>query len=134
MLIRSYNAWMKRNVAILALIVCPALAQADNFATCLLDELPGVQNNNSAGAAFQVCSGRYPAGYGDIEQGSGRSLLGYDSGAECALDKGRDTRSQDAAGMIRVACNRLYNAPPPAESTDQGSCSGATPGPWCSYR
>lgn len=132
MTIHSYNASMKKLIATTAMILCPALAQAENFATCLLDELPGVQNNNSAGAAYQVCSGRYPERYTSVEQGSGRGLLGYESGAECALDKARDTRSNDAAGMIRVACNRLYNAP--VTSNEQNSCNGKNPGPWCDYQ
>lgn len=131
---RSYNGWMKRIITIAALVACPALAQAGNFATCLLDELPGVQNNNSAGAAYQVCSGRYPERYTGIEQGSGRGLLGYDSGAECALDKARDTRSNNAAGMIRVACNRLYNEPTAPDTNGQKSCLGSDPGPWCAYQ
>jgi hypothetical protein len=87
------------------------LAIADNFAECLLDKLPGVQNNNSAGAAYQVCSARYPERYAGVEQGSGRGFFGFDSGAECALKKARNTHSQNAAGMIRVACNRLYDKP-----------------------
>nr|WP_298168314.1 hypothetical protein [uncultured Pseudomonas sp.] len=94
---------------IAALFALPAFASAGNFATCLLDELPGVQNNNAAGAAYQVCSAKYPERYANVEQGSGRGFFGFDSGAECALSKARDTRNQDAAGMIRVACNRLYD-------------------------
>ncbi|WAB91950.1 hypothetical protein OSS47_28195 [Pseudomonas citronellolis] len=84
-------------------------AFAGNFATCLLDELPGTQNDNAAGAAYQVCSGKYPARYDGVAQGSGRGFFGYDSGAECALAKAKDTRSNQAAGMIRAACNRLYD-------------------------
>lgn len=132
---------MKKHLAIIILLACPALAQAGNFAECLLDELPGVQNNNSAGAAYQVCSAKHPDRYASIEQGSGRSLFGFDSGAECALKKARDTRSMDAAGMIRVACNRLYDKPKdlfgdlePTRSAARIACEQNTPGPWCEYR
>lgn len=125
---------MKKHIAIIVLLACPSLVMADNFAKCLLDELPGVQNNNSAGAAYQVCSAKHPERYAGIEQGSGRGFLGFDSGAECALKKARDTRSMDAAGMIRVACNRLYNEPPPQKGIAQESCDSKTPGPWCNYR
>lgn len=100
-----------RTVFLAILLACPPLVQAGNFATCLLEELPGVQNSNAAGAAYQVCTAKHPEKYDGIEQGSGRGLLGYNSGAECAMEKARDTRSNDAAGMIRVACNRLYNPP-----------------------
>lgn len=132
--IRSYNASMKRIIIAIALASIPALAQADNFATCLLDELPGVQNSNSAGAAYQVCSSRFPERYDGVEQGSGRGVLGYESGAECALDKARNTRSNDASGMIRVACNRLYNEPTAPDTNGQKSCLGSDPGPWCAYQ
>lgn len=124
---------MNKTVTLIALLACPSLAIADNFAECLLDKLPGVQNNNSAGAAYQVCSARYPERYSGVEQGSGRGFFGYESGAECALKKARDTRSMDAAGMIRVACNRLYNEPR-AEASEREACESSTPGPWCAYR
>lgn len=102
---------MKRTLALAALLTLPGLAMAGNFATCLLDELPDTQNDNTAGAAYQVCSSKYPEKYNGVEQGSGRGLLGYDSGAECALAKAKDTQSRSAAGMIRVACNALYDKP-----------------------
>lgn len=130
----AYNVNMKNHLAIIALLACPSLAMANNFAQCLLDELPGVQNNNSAGAAYQVCSARHPERYAGVAQGSGRGFFGFDSGAECALKKARDTRSMDAAGMIRVACNRLYNAPESTENAERDSCESNTPGPWCKYR
>lgn len=107
---------MKKLLITAALLAFSGLAQAGNFATCLLDELPGVQNNNAAGAAYQVCSARYPERYSGVEQGSGRGFFGFDSGAECALKKARNTHSQNAAGMIRVACNRLYDEPVPADA------------------
>lgn len=115
-----YNASMKKLIITTALLSFSCLAQAGNFATCLLDELPGVQNNNAAGAAYQVCSARYPERYDGVEQGSGRGFFGYESGAECALKKARDTHSQSAAGMIRVACNRLYNKQCSALATEFG--------------
>lgn len=121
---------MKKPIITIALLAISGLAQAGNFATCLLDELPGVQNNNAARAAYQVCSAKYPERYDGVEQGSGHGFFGYDSGAECALKKARDTRSNDAAGMIRVACNRLYNL----KSAAQESCEKNSPGPWCAYK
>lgn len=100
---------MKKLIAITVLLACPSVAMAGNYATCLLDKLPGVQNDATAYAAAQLCTSKYPERYDSIEQGSGRGLFSYESGAECALDKGADTLSSSAAGQIRVACNRLYN-------------------------
>ncbi|HAR06384.1 MAG TPA: hypothetical protein DCR72_12570 [Pseudomonas sp.] len=94
-----------------ALLLVPVLAQADNYATCMLDSLPGIQNDAAVYAAAQVCNGQHPERYSSVRQGSGRGFLAYKSGAECALEKSRDTRSQLAAQQIRVACNRLYDKP-----------------------
>lgn len=102
---------MKRILITAAILTVSGLAHAGNFATCLLDELPDVQNDAAARAAFQVCTEKHPAQYLEVTQGSGRGFFSYDSGAECALKKSRETRSQLAARMIRVACNRLYNEP-----------------------
>ncbi len=93
------------------LLALPVTAFAGNFAECILDKVPGVQNDNAAAAAFQVCNTRYPERYRGVTQGEGRGLWGYDSGAECALAKSRDTLSSNGAGMIRMACNALYNEP-----------------------
>ena len=102
---------MKKHLAIITLLVCPSMAMADNFAECLLDKLPGVQNDATAYAAAQLCAAKYPERYESIAQGAGRGFFSYESGAECALAKGAETRSNSAAGQIRVACNRLYNEP-----------------------
>lgn len=93
------------------LLALPATAFAGNFAECILDKMPGVQNDSAAAAAFQVCNARYPERYRGVTQGEGRGLWGYDSGAECALAKSKDTLSGNGAGMIRMACNALYNQP-----------------------
>lgn len=102
---------MKRTgILIITLQLCsPAFAYAENFATCLLKELPGVQSDNIAHAAISVCTARHPEQYSGIVQGSGRGLFSYDSGAECALEKGKSTRSNLATRAIRIACNRLYD-------------------------
>lgn len=100
---------MKKLLITTALLTCPALASAGNYATCLLDEMPGLQNDNAAYAAVQVCTSKYPRRMDSIPQGAGRGFFSYDSGAECALDKSRDTQSRTAAYQIRLACDRLYN-------------------------
>lgn len=97
----------------LLLAALPAIATAGNFAECILDKMPGVENDAAAMATYQVCKERFPAGLDGVEQGSGRGWLGYESGAECAAEESRDTRSLKAAGAIRVSCNKLYELPIP---------------------
>lgn len=88
------------------LLAAPALAA--NMATCLLDKLPGTQNDVAAQAVFQVCSAEYPGGIQAVPQGDGRGMLGFKSGPECTAKKAGDTRSTRAAELIGMACRRLY--------------------------
>jgi len=46
-----YKTGMKAAVLLIALI--PSIAAAGNFATCLLDKLPGVQNDVAAQAVYR---------------------------------------------------------------------------------
>lgn len=102
---------MRRLLTSAVLLLLPfGSAVAGNYATCLLDKLPGLQNDQAAAAAIQVCRSSYPGGLERIPQGEGRGFFGYESGAECALEKAGDTRSSTAAYQIRLACDRLYNA------------------------
>lgn len=87
-------------------------AFAANYATCILDKAPGAVNDIAAQAVHQVCSKENPGGLQAVPQGSGRGLMGYSSGAECVVAKGKDTRSNQAAAMIGVSCRRLYDEGP----------------------
>ena len=82
---------------------------AANYATCLLDKLPGTQNDVAANATMQVCVGKHPGGMAAVKQGSGRGMFGHDSGAECTAQKAGDTRSNQAAYLIGMACRKLYD-------------------------
>lgn len=91
------------------LLAFSSLAQAGNYATCLLDKLPGLQNDQAAAAAIQVCRSQHPGGMEQVAQGEKRGFFGYESGAECALKNAGETRSGTAAYQIRLACDRLYD-------------------------
>lgn len=102
---------LQRHLLLCVALMSSGLAMADNYATCLLDKLPGLENDNAATAALQVCRAEYPGGLAAVPLGAGRGVLGYDSGAECALEKSGETRSRTAAYQIRQACDQLYNQP-----------------------
>ena len=107
--LRCYIAPMPaRNLfAVMLLIAAPAWA--GNFATCILDKMPGTQNDVAAHATMQVCLSKNPGGIQAVAQGSGRGVFGFDSGAECTAKKAGDTRSQRAAVLIGIACRKLYD-------------------------
>ncbi|AMO36400.1 hypothetical protein [Thauera humireducens] len=101
---------MKPATALVVLATFPSLALAGNYAECILDVVPGVQNDPAAYAAHQVCLSKFPGGIQAVKQGSGRGFFAYDSGAECTLKKAGDTRSQSGAAMISASCRKLYDA------------------------
>lgn len=109
---------MRHLAAIALLAAAPAFAA--NFATCLLDKLPGTQNDVAAQAVYQVCKSKH-GGLQAVAQGSGRGMFGYDSGAECTAKKAADTRSNQAAHMIGAACRKLYDEPNPFLDPNYGS-------------
>nr|WP_185965433.1 hypothetical protein [Pseudomonas mendocina] len=105
---------MKKLLITAALLAFSSLAQAGNYATCLLDKLPGVQNHGASVSAVRVCQSKYPGGLASVEQGAGRGLFAsYDSGDECTYDKAKDTRYTGAVRVMAEACMRLYNKPQP---------------------
>lgn len=97
------------SIAALLLSTLAAPALAANMATCLLDKLPGTQNDVAAQAVFQVCSAEHPGGIQAVPQGDGRGMLGFKSGPECTAKKAGDTRSTRAAELIGMACRKLYD-------------------------
>lgn len=112
------------NIVLFCLIVFifPSSAAAGNFATCVLDRMPSVQNDAAVYAVMQACSQKYPGGYQDIPQGAGRGWFGYDSGAECTVKKAGETPNRKAGIAIRVACNCLYNEPLPRYRSPLTTC------------
>lgn len=99
-------------VALLLLFVAAPAMAGGNYATCLLDKLPGVANDVAANAIVQTCTAKFPGGFQTVGLGSGRGdWFGFKSGAECTAKKAADTRSERAALMIGAACRRLYEDP-----------------------
>ena len=95
-------------------------AFAADYATCILDKAPGAVNDIAAQAVHQVCLKANPGAIQAVPQGSGRGLMGYNSGAECVVAKAKDTRSNQAAAMIGVACRKLYDEPNPFSDPNFG--------------
>lgn len=111
----------------IAVVLANPLAFSDNYATCLLDKMPGLQNIQAVRAAERICSSAYPEGIDRVPQGAGRGLLGdYNSSDECILQKSGGTQQVRAVALIRMACISLYDP--------DDSCRIQKPGPWCNYR
>jgi hypothetical protein len=100
-------------VPLFVLALLPSFAFASNYAECILEAVPGVENDPAAYAAHQVCLSKFPGGLQAVKQGAGRGFFAYDSGAECTLKEAGGTRSQRGAAMISASCRRLYDEPAP---------------------
>lgn len=101
---------MKKSIY-LAGLVFSASAAAGNYETCILDRMPGAQNDAVAIAVVRLCKEKYPGILNAALQGEGRGWFGYDSGAACAAKKAANTPNNRAARIIFYACNRLYDEP-----------------------
>lgn len=61
--------------AVFALAIGPATACfAADYATCLLDKLPGVKNAPAHAAALNLCAQQHPDKFFEVRCGSGRGL------------------------------------------------------------
>lgn len=103
----------------MALCALPSVTFAGNYATCILDKMPGVQNDATAIATNRLCLEKYPLGLREVEQGSGRGMLSFDSGSECAAKKGASTPSRVGGSAINVSCFKLYDKPKPFNPWDE---------------
>jgi hypothetical protein len=98
----------------------PIGANADNYATCILEKMPGAKNDAVVFAAKNLCRDEYPDGMSAVKQGSGRGFFSFDNGAECTLKKAATTLSRPGAMAIRAACRRLYDEPNPFAEFESG--------------
>lgn len=94
-----------------ALTLAAAPAWAGNYATCVLDKMPGTQNGATHAAVVQSCGQEHPARYSGVKKGDRRGLFGFSDGNACIIKKAASTSYQPAAGAIAVACRCLYDKP-----------------------
>ncbi|WP_127806795.1 hypothetical protein [Hydrogenophaga sp. NH-16] len=97
------------------------VVQAGNFASCILEKMPGSSNAATNAAVFQSCSAENPSLYRGVKMGSGRGLFGYKDGNACIIKLAASTQFQPAAASIAAACRCLYNKPP----FDGATCADA---------
>lgn len=124
---------MKAYIVAVALLTLTTPALAANYATCVLDKMPGLENDTAAIAARQICLNEYVGGLAGVVAGSGRGWFSYKSGAECAYEKAKSTHSRSAAYQIRAACNRLYDEPPTPIAFDYSEAVGKPLHPWTEH-
>lgn len=100
---------MRTTPALLLLFAGPIYAA--NYATCILDKMPGTANQPTHAAVVNSCTHAHPGRYSDIAQGSGRGLFGYSDGNSCTITRAKDTVFAISSMQIAQACRCLYDAP-----------------------
>lgn len=98
---------MKR-IAVLILLIWQVTANAGDYATCILDKMPGSVNEAFTGSVYSQCSSEYPSTLYDVKKGSGRGIFGFKDGNACIQSKAKNTPNPRAALMIANACRCLY--------------------------
>ena len=92
----------------LALSAC---SSSDNFAECIIQNMPGVNTDQVRGLVHSQCRATHPDMYYEIAQGSGRGVIGYSDERECTIALAKSTPNQAAVTNISQACNCLYGEP-----------------------
>jgi len=100
-----------RSGAVLFFALHFGAAYASDYASCILDRMPGSANNAITIAVTQTCARENPGAYYQVERGSGLGFFGYNDAQACILKKAKDTTEQRAAMLIAVACRCLYDTP-----------------------
>jgi len=67
--------FLMHKVACSAVLAIAAPAFAADYATCLLDKLPGVKNAPSHAAALNLCAQQHPDKFFEVRRGLGPGLL-----------------------------------------------------------
>lgn len=84
----------------------------NNYAECILENMPGVTNESSRHAITQKCGSEFPEGMNTIQQGQNLGLFSkYDNKNECVIDLNKSTSHPNAARQVNRACYCLYEKP-----------------------
>ncbi|CAM2178460.1 hypothetical protein BO443_20722 [Burkholderia orbicola] len=83
-----------------------------NWEECVLDRMPGVQNDYAAAVIITRCSDEFgnPDTVRIPEKGW---LTRFNSGDACVAAKASTTASVNGARVIVASCHRLFDPPPP---------------------
>lgn len=87
-------------------------SQPENFAECILGNMPGVNNEIARSQVYQQCRSTFPNMQYDIVKGSGLSTLSkYSDQKDCVIQNAKSTLDSRAAINIKMACSCLYEKP-----------------------
>lgn len=92
----------------------------DNYADCILKNMPGAANQPFVSAVIGSCMAEHGQhGFLGVEQGAGLwpfAIIGYRDSQSCVMAKAKDVRHDFGARQITMACQKLYDKPNPFSS------------------
>lgn len=91
---------------VLALSACSSTP--DNYAECILENMPGTSNEQSRHLIHSQCRATHPDMYYNIEKGAAHGLFNTKTEEDCMIEYGKNTFERYAVFNIRQACNCLY--------------------------
>jgi len=87
-------------------VTAPAgIFSSSNFYECILDDMPGTENDQVAAQIFLKCKKEHP-NKSNIKKKS--SIFGIKTRSECILKYGKSTASKLGVANISNACYKLY--------------------------
>lgn len=95
----------------LAILITGCSSKPDNFAECILNNMPGVSNEITRSAVHRTCRADFPMMY-EIKKGSGLGFFSdFKNKDQCVIEKNKSTLNRNAAANISRACSCLYGEP-----------------------
>ena len=92
----------------LILVLTACSSAPDNYAECILENMPSTSNEQSRYLIHSQCRDNYPDMYHNIEKGAARSLFNTKTEEDCMIEYGKNTFERYAVFNIRQACSCLY--------------------------
>lgn len=98
------------SIVIFLVVLFPVNASAglwgpSNFWECVLEEMPGVKNDETARSVLRKCRKDFPGTYNVKRK---KPVFGVKTNNECMIKYGKDVTSPVGIKAITGACYRLY--------------------------
>lgn len=99
---------MKKLLLLLPLLLLGCADKPQNYAECILKDMPGANNDQSRGMIHSQCRDAFPDTLYSIERGYARGQNNLQTAQQCTLHYGKETVNRAAVANIRQACECLY--------------------------
>lgn len=99
---------MKKLLLLLPLLLLGCTDKPQNYAECILKDMPGTTNNQARGIIHSQCRDAFPETYYAIDRGYARGQNNIQNEKQCIVHYGKETLNSAALANIRQACGCLY--------------------------